>query len=126
MPRYLVAVLLTGLVAWTGPALAQCDPLCTSCSGVFCDSCEPGYWADNSVSPGVCKECSTVANCISALTCTSASDSMCTECQSPGYYLSDGQCFACTAISGCAISPVSCDSATTSQCNSCEPGHYLD
>ncbi|HMC97124.1 MAG TPA: hypothetical protein VKG92_05710, partial [Flavobacteriales bacterium] len=66
---------------------------------------------------------------MSSVTCTTAFDSQCTECLSPGYYpAQDGAasiCTTCTPVPHCT-SPLTCQSGSDSQCTQCEVGYYLD
>ena len=69
--------------------------------------------------------CTPISNCISPVTCTTPTDSQCTQCNS-GYFLQDGTqdtCNACTPVANC-VSPVTCTTATDSQCGACASGYY--
>jgi hypothetical protein len=94
-----------------------------------CSACETGHYLSQGAlgAADTCPACTSVPFCSSALTCTTASDSVCTECQQPGYYLDAGTCKACAPVVNCAVPSVqSCTSATTSQCETCADGYWLD
>lgn len=89
--------------------------------------CDPGYFLDTAVTPAVCKGCAPVSGCVSSVTCTTVSNSQCTQC-APGSWLSTTRpsvCTACTPVPFCT-SALTCDDAKDSTCSSCAPGHYLD
>ncbi len=85
-------------------------------------------------SNGACPACSPVANCISPITCTTASNSMCTQCQS-GYGLSsNGKCiqddacilYPCAASATCLdLAPPAPNSPVGRNCN-CNVGYEGD
>ena len=103
-----------------------------------CQSCEIGYWLVSSsclILPQNCATINSTGHCQScfggyllnsgANTCnpdtTCNSNSSCTVC-AEGYYLTSGNCQACTLGLNC----VACDPNTPANCLACRSGFYLD
>lgn len=134
--RALLGIVLSLVVlSVTAPASAgapcsvpHCQMLgsCTGPADAQCLACESGYWLSEAGPADTCEACSPVAFCTSDLTCSTASNSICTSCQF-GHYR-DGSipntCPACTPVDSCLVAG-GCTSATTSQCTICASGHYL-
>ena len=118
----------------------SCQLGCKTCttSASNCQSCTVGYWLVSSVciimpancavinSTGHCQSCfggyvvnSAANTCDADTNCNS--NSSCTVC-AEGYYLTGGQCTACTLGANC----VACDPNTPANCLFCASGYYLD
>merc|ERR1719336_2009879 len=67
-------------------------------------------------------ECTSIANCAGDVTCTDATDSVCSSCED-GFY--GDTCAECTSVANCA-GDVTCTDETDSVCSSCEDGFYGD
>eukprot|EP00128_Syssomonas_multiformis_P014942 Colp12_sorted_trinity150504_noHs@21297 len=105
-------------------------------------TCQSGFWLDGSstarcgsldstsgvavfgsfVTSSVCRACSSVANCVGQVTCTNATRSFCSECNT-GYYWSGTTCAACPVVQYCSV-PYTCTNGTKSFCAQCNPGYY--
>jgi hypothetical protein len=100
-----------------------------------CDKCLDGFVLDNgqctkcpagsyaAVGSTSCTACTALTGC-SSVTCSSASDSVCSSCDAGLYSDALGNCQPCTPIPGC--SAVSCSSPSTQLCPTCNPGYEGD
>jgi hypothetical protein len=105
-----------------------------SSTGYACQTCPAGQYE----SAGTCTACTIPSNCDVA-TCTSASDSVCTQCSATyvlaanstcvsdpcpaDQYESAGTCTACTIPSNCDVA--TCTSASDSVCTQCSATYVL-
>jgi hypothetical protein len=106
-------------------AISHCltSPLsCTTATDSQCDTCNAGFYLDETHPDDRCPTCTPVDGCVGAVSCLSAVTSQCPTCAFGRYRVAGAvdTCPPCEAVPGCT-SPVSCTNATDSQCNDCGP-----
>src|SRR4051812_29180072 len=106
------SLLIVALTLSAGSASAQCAAFCQSCAATTCSSCQNAHY----LSANACPDCTPVNNCVSALTCTSATTSRCAQCAA-STWLDTSQrpagadrCTACTDINRC-VAQETCSTA---------------
>eukprot|EP00941_MAST-03F_sp_MAST-3F-sp1_P003093 g3093.t1 len=125
------------------PSIVNINEATSSCDGTEAGAtcaykCNTGYYAtktalctdnnspswNNSISiSGKCQQCYSVTNCVFGKeTCTTATDSKCTECND-GYY--GENCTTCPAIVNCE-SGITCTDLSDGKCSQCAAGYYGD
>jgi len=93
------------------------------------EECLPGTYLDTSQGAAtVCSPCTPIVGCVSSLTCTSATDSQCTECAEESYLVQVAPadaCPRCNPVPFCT-SAIKCTNGNDSTCSACAPGYSLD
>ncbi|KJE92587.1 hypothetical protein CAOG_03522 [Capsaspora owczarzaki ATCC 30864] len=106
------------LIAGTGSTPDRCAPCSGSCAVGQFQSAACGAAADR-----VCTTCTSVANCVGQVTCTTSGNSQCSACASGYYRTTVGGADVCSpCASTCALGQfesVACTTSTNRVCTSC-------
>jgi len=110
------------------PSITNCASGQITCSSTvtFCGGCVSGTYfvSGGGTSDDQCLTCTSITLC-TAVSCSSASNSQCTTCQSPYRVSSDGTSCEepCVAVTNCAVT-VTCLTGTNDNiCTSCASGY---
>ncbi len=100
---------------------------CATCSnGNSCNTCQAGYYKGGN-SQTCNQNCSNINHCVTGhITCTTASDQTCDQCDTGYYVNSSGKCSSCQGISNCANGHVTCTKWGNSICDQCDTGYYVN
>jgi hypothetical protein len=114
-----------GVLAATLLGCESVEDLGTSASAIT--QCNSGFYLSSDGT--TCVACTPVDHCISSVTCTTATNSVCTLC-AQGYFVvfnpgNASTCVPCNPVDFCATA-VTCNSANSSQCSNCVSGHWLN